>query len=127
MIVSCPTVSGNGIYPLFGAGSTLNCCAITPETLKIVIYVYVELCLESRLLKLLMIGVNRGLYVEGQQNTCNIKVEERILNFISVKAELGIEIRGKKSIEKMMNKIKYNENAMSKLTTLYSTLNKDSF
>lgn len=50
-----------------------------------------------------------------------MKVEERILNFIRVKAELGIKIRGKNSIEKMMDKIKYNEN------TLYSTLNNDSF
>lgn len=49
-----------------------------------------------------------------------MKVEERILNFIRVKAELGIKIRGKNSTEKM-DKIKYNEN------TLYSTLNNDSF
>lgn len=55
------------------------------------------------------------------KNTCNMKVEERILNFIRVKAELEIKIRGKNSTEKMMDKIKYNEN------TLYSTLNNDSF
>lgn len=48
-----------------------------------------------------------------------MKVEERILNFIRVKAALRIKIRGKNSIEKMMDKIKYNEN------TLYSTLNND--